>query len=195
MPVNNRGPARGRIIYLMGASGVGKDSLIGYVLGRFPGEKNFVVTRRYVTRQGSGENSRYDLPVTTAEFQQLEREGFFTMSWEGYGYRYGIGRRELENNLENQFHCIINGSRRYYPLARQQYPDLVSVLVRADPGLRWLRLETRRRDNPAELATRLKNSDESLGLTKETLSPDHILNNDGPLERAGEKLITILQQI
>jgi len=195
MPEPDHRTAGGRIVYLMGASGAGKDSLIDYALTHFPGPRNFAVVRRYVTRKSSGENSRCDHPLTPAEFRRRQQEGFFCMTWQGYGYHYGIARQELETLLRKPLNGIINGSRRYHPQARRQYPGLVAILVRADPGLRWLRLETRRRDDPEELATRLKKSDAVSGLNENRLPPDHILDNNGPLEVAGEQFISILRQL
>ena len=189
---NLTGP--GRIVYLMGASGAGKDSLIRYAEKYFPGHRNFTITSRYITREVHGD-SHHDQAIDEKEFHQRLRNDFFAFHWESYGYYYGISRQELDESLARGLNCIVNGSRRYHTIARRLYPDLVTVLVRADPGLRWLRLELRRRDDPGELATRLKNSDNIFNLETKKLPHCHVIDNNGPLEAAGEKFISILRRV
>ncbi len=192
MPEKNRPTAAGRIIYLMGASGAGKDSLIDYALAHSGPETNFTVARRYLTRAGS-EAGRHDKPVSSREFSRLERSGLLAMAWKSYNCSYGIGR-EIDSCLARGRDVIINGSRRYLAAARERYPELVAVLVKTAPHRRRLRLESRRRDKPRELAARLACEDSRFELPATEASHFHIISNDGPLDQAGERFIALLKR-
>jgi len=192
MPESSVATAPGRVIYLMGASGSGKDSLINYALEHFPGEPSFLVARRYVTRKGN-HDCRHDLPVSVEEFSRLRQSGFFSLAWESYNCNYGIAR-EIEGFLARGLDVIINGSRRYLPTARQQYPELLAVLVRTTADRRRRRLRARRRDRPLELKERLASEDSHFPLPDQETENFHIISNNGPLHQAGDRFIALLQR-
>jgi ribose 1,5-bisphosphokinase len=108
----------GRLFYVVGASGVGKDSLIAYARERLADSERIVFAHRYITRvpQPGGENH---IELTETEFAQRERLGLFAMIWESHGYRYGVGL-EIDVWLERGLTVIVNGSRDYVSSARQR---------------------------------------------------------------------------
>lgn len=78
----------GRLIYLMGPSGSGKDSLIGAARESLR-SRNCEVVRRVITRSAEsvGEDA---IGVTREEFARLKAQGGFALAWSANGLDYGI---------------------------------------------------------------------------------------------------------
>uniref|UniRef100_UPI0035662BE6 phosphonate metabolism protein/1,5-bisphosphokinase (PRPP-forming) PhnN n=1 Tax=Pseudomonas sp. TaxID=306 RepID=UPI0035662BE6 len=127
----------GRLIYLMGPSGSGKDSLLNAARERLA-ERGCQVARRIITRSAEavGEDA---IGVTPAEFDQLEAEGAFALSWRANGLAYGISRRIDEWLMAGQ-DVLVNGSRGYLRQARLRYPELMGVLLTVDHAVLSQRL-------------------------------------------------------
>ena len=78
----------GRLVYLMGPSGSGKDSLIDAARDALA-QLDCVVARRVITRSAEsvGEAAQ---GLTPLAFAELAREGGFALSWRANGLDYGI---------------------------------------------------------------------------------------------------------
>nr|WP_163501370.1 phosphonate metabolism protein/1,5-bisphosphokinase (PRPP-forming) PhnN [Halomonas socia] len=139
-----------RLVYLMGASGVGKDTLLDEARRRHP---EWLVAHRYVTREsGPSENS---IGLTLDEFAVRQRTGLFCLSWQAHGLSYGLGV-ELEAWLGRDGIVLVNGSRRALPDARRRFGDwLLPVLVTAPEALLRQRLVSRGRETPDVIEARL----------------------------------------
>lgn len=139
-----------RLVYLMGASGVGKDTLLAAARSRHP---EWLVAHRYVTREsGASENS---VALSVEEFAVRRRAGLFCLSWEAHGLCYGLGI-ELEAWLGRDAIVLVNGSRRALPDARCRFGErLLPVLVTAPEALLRQRLLTRGREGPEAIEARL----------------------------------------
>ena len=179
----------GRLFYVVGASGVGKDSLIAYARARLAESRAIVFAHRYITRpvETGGENH---IGLGEAEFAQRERLGLFAMTWDSHGYRYGIGV-EIDAWLARGLAVVVNGSRDYVPTARQRYPDSGIVWISADPKAVQTRLEQRGRESRDEIDSRVARN-ARLGVQP----PPGVLpvDNDGSLEEAGARLVALLTQ-
>ncbi|WP_136248702.1 ribose 1,5-bisphosphokinase [Halomonas borealis] len=140
----------GRLVYVMGASGVGKDSLLDAARARHP---DWLVAHRYVTRDsGASENS---VALSAAEFASRRRSGLFCLTWRAHGLDYGLGI-ELEAWLSRGRAVLVNGSRRALPDARARFGDaLLPVLVTAPEAAIAARLRQRGREDEAAIAARL----------------------------------------
>ncbi|MFO7595391.1 MAG: phosphonate metabolism protein/1,5-bisphosphokinase (PRPP-forming) PhnN [Desulfocurvibacter africanus] len=182
-----------RIVYLMGASGSGKDSILGYARERAGGLR-VLFAHRYITRpaEAGGENH---VALSAEEFAFRKACGFFALSWRSNGLDYGLGL-ELDHWLEAGLLVVLNGSREHLPQALGKYPSLVPVLVRADAGRIRERLDNRGREGQAEVEARMakaKRLDHGvIGATQEGL---HVIDNNGTLEIAGEALLTLLRKL
>ncbi|MDT8405875.1 MAG: phosphonate metabolism protein/1,5-bisphosphokinase (PRPP-forming) PhnN [Methylococcales bacterium] len=178
-----------RLFYLMGPSGAGKDSLIGYARQRLALERKIIFSHRYITRppELTGENHVY-LPED--EFKGRLQHGFFAMHWTSHGFHYGIGR-EIEFWNREGFSVVVNGSRDYWPTAQQRYPDLTPVWVTVSPEQLLKRLEQRGRETSQEIQQRLKRA-----AAYQTIDHPNLLrlDNSGPLASAGELFIALLTQ-
>lgn len=176
----------GKLFYLMGPSGSGKDSLMRYARARLASDPGVVFAHRYITRAVdlNGENH---IALTETEFDARLAAGLFAMHWRSHGLRYGIGR-EINLWLAKGCNVVMNGSREYLPEARRLYPALTAVLVTVSPEVLAQRLRARGRETEEQIAQRIARA-------KEFLRPEgplEIIENDADLEVAGEHLVQLL---
>lgn len=185
----------GRLIYLMGPSGSGKDSLLNAARERL-GERNCVIVRRVITRSAEavGEDA---IGVSPAEFDQQEAAGAFALSWRANGLAYGIPR-QIDDWLAAGQDVLVNGSRGYLPQARERYPELLAILLQVDEAALRQRLHARGRESAEQIEARLARSRE-LQLPSATVAGDSdegesqwLLNNSGPLDQTVTQLLQLL---
>lgn len=140
----------GRLVYVVGASGVGKDSLLDAARRRHP---QWLVAHRYVTREsGATENG---VALSPAEFEARRRSGLFCLSWRAHGLDYGLGI-ELEAWLARGATVLVNGSRDVLPQARERFGEaLLPVVVTAPEAVLRERLRRRGRESETQIAQRL----------------------------------------
>lgn len=177
----------GRLIYVAGPSGSGKDSVIGYARSHLPPEANVFFARRTVTRPATAGGERHRA-VTPVEFDALRAAGEFVMHWWANGHAYGIGR-EMLGWLDDGRTVVVNGSRAHVRSALADFPALEVVHVFASPRVLRERLLARGREDAASMERRLDRG-ASLALPEGTAALQ--LANDGALEHAGEQLLAFL---
>lgn len=118
----------GRLFYIMGASGVGKDALIEALRAGTTDEVH--VACRYTTRP-EARPGPLEIGLAQADFERLDAAGAFWFEWSSYDVRYSIRRREADR-LAHGWQVVVNGSRAYLETARRRCPGLVPVLVTCD---------------------------------------------------------------
>lgn len=177
----------GRLVYIVGPSGSGKDSVIAYARAHLPAQANVVFARRTVTRPAAAGGEGHH-PVTAAEFDALRRSGAFAMHWRANGHCYGIGR-ELLDWLDAGRTVVVSGSRAHLPCTRADFPAIEVVHVWASPPLLRERLLARGREDAAGVERRLERG--ARFALPEAATALRIAN-DGALERAGEQLLRFL---
>lgn len=179
--------AKADLFYLIGASGVGKDSLLDYAREHLAKDAPTVFAHRYITRPTNAGNENH-IAMSEKEFQHRLDHGCFAMNWDSHGLRYGIGIG-INQWLAKGLNVAMNGSRAYLQQACWNYPELKPVLIRVDQATLRQRLEARGRESAAEIEQRL----ERARLFDDLHHPNLIvINNDVDLSVAGDKLITIL---
>ena len=179
--VYRRAESGGRLFYVVGASGAGKDSLLAYARERLAGG-TVAFAHRYITRAPEA-GSENHIALGEQEFEARTRRGAFAMHWASHGHRYGIGA-EIDHWLSSGLDVVVNGSREYLDAARSRYPELTVVWVLASPATLGARLARRGRENAVAIEARLAR------LERCAPPPGAILiDNDGPLEQAGERLV------
>lgn len=185
----------GRLIYLMGPSGSGKDSLLNAARERLA-ERGCVIARRIITRSAEavGEDA---IGVSPAEFDQQVAAGAFALSWRANGLAYGIPR-QIDDWLAVGQDVLVNGSRGYLPKARERYPELLAILLQVDEAALRQRLQARGRESAEQIEARLARSRE-LQLPSATVAGDSdegesqwLLNNSGPLDQTVTQLLQLL---
>lgn len=175
----------GRLYYVMGPSGVGKDSVLSWV--REHGVAHGVLcAHRYITRpaHAGGENH---VALSEAEFQSREQRGLFVLTWQAHGLHYGIGS-EVAHWLARGASVLVNGSRGAFELACERFPALHPVLITASPQAIAKRLAARGRESEADIAARLARID-----AYPVPEGSMVIRNDGSLAEAGASLLQAIR--
>ncbi|RDS78906.1 phosphonate metabolism protein/1,5-bisphosphokinase (PRPP-forming) PhnN [Dyella monticola] len=175
----------GCLYYVMGPSGVGKDSVLAWV--REHGVPHGVLcAHRYITRpaHAGGENH---VALSEAEFHSREQRGLFALTWAAHGLHYGIGN-EVAHWLVRGADVLVNGSRTAFALACERFPDVRPVLITASAQTIANRLAIRGRESEAEIAARIAR------LNAYPMPHDSIvIHNDGCLAEAGSSLLQAIR--
>lgn len=177
---------RGRLIYVIGPSGCGKDSVMEYAR-RYCRGGEAAFAHRYITRpaDAGGENHVF---VHPDEFQARLERGLFSLNWESHGYRYGVGC-EIDAWMEAGLTVIMNGSRAYLPEAARRYPEIVPVLVSVETDILRERLLARGRESTSEIERRLERA-----RAYEVAHPNlELVDNSDDLSVAGKRLLAIIR--
>ncbi|MBN3858525.1 phosphonate metabolism protein/1,5-bisphosphokinase (PRPP-forming) PhnN [Paraburkholderia sp. Ac-20340] len=177
-----------RLVYVMGPSGAGKDTLLGYARKRLAVE-GVVFAHRYITREeGGGENH---IALTEAEFEARSRQGLFALEWRSHALRYGVGV-EIEQWLALGCTVVVNGSRAYVSEALARYPRMTLVHVNAAQHVLAARLASRARETPEQVAERLARRAPFVVPEGATFVQ---IDNSGRLEDAGAALVAAVQRV
>ncbi len=175
----------GRLFYVVGPSGSGKDSLLDYVRERVPAHVLFA--RRTITRDASAGVERH-IAVTPQEFESLVAAGAFAMHWSANGFHYGIGR-EIVDWLRQGRTVVVSGSRQHLPVALASFAGIQVVAITASPETLRARLGARAREHESEIEARLARGAQ---LQLPPGSAAFKISNDGNLAQAGERLLSLL---
>lgn len=175
----------GRLLYLIGPSGAGKNSLIEAVRRKLFKISQLHFAHRYVTRAVKGDDD--DVALSAAAFAHYRRCGMFALDWQAHGVCYGIGNC-IDSLLQGGGTVVINGSRAYLPAALARYPDLTAVLISVPPQVAQQRMLSRAREDAAAIAARLQRDPVLSVPTAQLVTID----NSGPLEQATQALIGLL---
>lgn len=184
-----------RLIYVVGPSGSGKDSLLRYAREKLADDPGVVFAHRYITRaaDAGGENH---VALTPAEFASRQRNRLFALAWESHGHAYGIGI-EINQWLAKGATVVVNGSREYLGEAGRRFPELLAVRIEVPTEVLRERLLARGREDMASVEQRLERHRRMQAADQQTTQAPcarHVITNDGPLERAGEALVALLRQ-
>ncbi|MEI7285293.1 ribose 1,5-bisphosphokinase [Pectobacterium carotovorum] len=166
-----------KLIYLIGPSGAGKDSLLRAI--RQLALPRLLVAHRYITRPAEiqGENH---IALTPEEFAIRQQLGLFALHWQAHQCHYGIGI-EIDDWLQRGNDVIVNGSRAYLTQARERYGNtLFPICLTVSASVLRERLRARGRESEQQIATRLRRAEEE---QRRLQSDCVLLNNDGDLQR------------
>ncbi|MBO6883030.1 MAG: phosphonate metabolism protein/1,5-bisphosphokinase (PRPP-forming) PhnN [Marivita sp.] len=174
----------GRLIAVVGPSGVGKDSVMA---GMIAAQPDMRLVRRTITRAPGLGGEDYDA-VTPSEFDAAARNGAFCVHWSAHSLSYGIPSDVL-SDVRNGKDCIANFSRSALAQAAEIFPRLIILNITASPATLAHRLAGRGRETEAEIADRLAQADKCLptGLDVVTIA------NDGALADTIDMALSALQ--
>ncbi|MFG0412731.1 phosphonate metabolism protein/1,5-bisphosphokinase (PRPP-forming) PhnN [Pseudomonas sp. zjy_8] len=184
---SDRRSGTGRLIFLIGPSGSGKDSLIDASREQLA-LAGVEIARRVITRSAEAKGEAAQ-GVTPEQFDALRAQGAFAMHWRANGLDYGIPR-QVDQWLAAGRAVLVNGSRAYLPEARQRYPDLLAVLVEVKPEVLRQRLLARGRETAEEVEQRLARSARLQAAADPSV---HVLDNSSTLEAAVAAFVSLLR--
>jgi thymidine phosphorylase len=143
----------GVFFFVVGPSGVGKDTLIDGAKAALRDDARYVFATRTITRP-AGAPGEAHVGVSEAEFAALDAAQQFLITWDAHGLRYGLPV-ELKKALDDGRHVIANGSRAVIPLLVGRVDLLVVIEVNAPAQLLAQRIAARGRESAAEIEARL----------------------------------------
>lgn len=174
----------GRLIAVVGPSGVGKDSVMQGMRDVMP---NTHLVRRVITRAPGLGGEDYDA-VSFTEFQDMAENGAFAVHWGAHGLHYGIPQT-VRYQLTKGTNCLVNFSRKALVAGADAFPGLIVLNITAQPQTLAQRLAARARETEEEIALRLAQAEKPL---PEGLEVVHV-SNDGPLAETIARGVALLQ--
>ncbi len=178
----------GRLVLVVGPSGVGKDSVLRYAMARFAGDARFVFPRRCVTRAVDVTAEDHD-SLDERTFDELAGQGAFALMWAAHGHKYGV-RSGINTELERGQIVAVNVSRTIIAEVARRYPNAIVVEITAEPSIRIVRLAARKRETANDIQQRI---------LREVVAPAHplplyVFKNDGEISDAGDELCRLLSK-
>ncbi|WP_375257117.1 phosphonate metabolism protein/1,5-bisphosphokinase (PRPP-forming) PhnN [Citreimonas sp.] len=177
----------GRLIAVVGPSGVGKDSVIAGLVAARP---DWQVVRRAITRPAD-DGAETHRPMTDAQFDAAAERGAFCLWWPAHGLRYGIPAETLDAVRAGKTR-IANLSRAVLPEAARAFPAMVVLHVTASAPVLARRLAARGRETEAQIARRLDRADHPLPDLPASVQVVE-LRNDGALDDSVARALALLQ--
>lgn len=176
----------GRLIGVVGPSGVGKDTLMAGLSHAFT---EFELVRRVITRDGTLGGEDFEA-ATPDEFQRRAAAGDFCVHWEAHGLLYGIPDA-VRFRIGKGEQMLVNLSRNVLTQVAEVFPNFEVLNITASPETLAKRLQGRGRETRDEIARRLARSVKPFptGLAV------HTIHNDGLLEDAVSEALRLLQPV
>jgi ribose 1,5-bisphosphokinase len=179
----------GAMIVVVGPSGAGKDSVIGFVAQHFVGRADIDFVRRVITRPSDAGGEDHE-SVSDSDFDARLAAGDFAVAWQAHGLQYGIPREALDRVRAGRI-VIANGSRGALARFRQVFPKVVVVNITASPEALAQRLVARGRESEADILKRLQRQ------TPDILDDADVttIDNSGPLDIAGSRFVALVAEL
>ncbi len=176
----------GRLIAVVGPSGVGKDSVMSALAARRP---SIELVRRVITRDPGLGGEDYE-PVTEDRFAELLAADAFCLHWAAHGLLYGIPAT-VRDRLAEGTDLLVNLSRSVLPEMKRSFPTSAILSLTATPETLARRLQGRGRETPESIAKRLERS--ALGIPEGV--PVIEISNDGSLAETVEDALDALYPV
>ncbi|MFZ5780602.1 MAG: phosphonate metabolism protein/1,5-bisphosphokinase (PRPP-forming) PhnN [Pseudomonadota bacterium] len=177
------------LVYVMGPSGAGKDSVLAQVRRMLPGDAPIAFAHRYITRPADigGENH---VALSRTEFALRRSHGLFAFHWHAHGNDYGIGW-EIQGWRAAGLTVVVSGSREHYERVAADDPGLQPVLITAPTGQIAARLKARGRETAEDAARRLARG-QALAVSDPRMVT---IVNDRTLDAAAEAFVRLLARL
>jgi ribose 1,5-bisphosphokinase len=172
------------MIAVVGASGVGKDSVMA---GMVAADPSLRMVRRVITRAADAGGEDFT-PASLEEFEDIVAQGGFWLHWAAHGLRYGIPVA-VGDELHAGGWVLVNLSRGVLAEAQALTKGLVVLELTASADVLAERLSARGRETKAGVAARLKRADFALPAG---LHQVHRIDNSGPFDQTVAAALTRL---
>jgi len=170
-----------RLIYVVGPSGAGKDSVLMRLRETWDTADAVCWARRTVTRevQPGGEANE---SVSESDFKRLLDQQAFALHWQANGLFYGIRQSELSPLYKGQY-VFVNGSRGHLDSLLASFPEASVVHITASAEVLRERLRLRQRESDLDIDRRIARK-VNMALPKNSL----LIQNDSSLDAAVQAL-------
>lgn len=176
----------GRLIGVVGPSGVGKDTIMEGLVAARPG---MGIARRDITRTPGLGGEAYR-PVTRETFDRGKSDGAYCLSWEAHDLFYGIPVTVLDE-VRAGTEVLVNLSRGVLADAAKLGVGFCVLNITAQPRTLAARLKGRGRESEPEIARRLQR--------RQVAYPDHVtvhdIPNDGEVGEAIDLALAALDKV
>ncbi len=179
---------RGTMAVVVGPSGAGKDTLIGFAASHFHAEPRIRFVRRCITRDAAAGGEDHE-GMTPEAFEALEQAGGFAVSWSAHGLNYGIPHR-TKDEIAAGLLLVANGSRSALPLFKAAYDNLLVINITARAEILAERLMARGRETRDDILARLQRAQLSVTGDYRVATID----NSDSVDKAGAELVKILRE-
>lgn len=181
----------GRLVFVVGASGVGKDTLMMGARAALANADGVRFVRRVITRTPDPGAEDHD-SLTPEAFAAAHAAGAFALTWHAHGLDYGLPAR-LDADLAHGLTMIANGSRAAVDAALERYQragraQVRVVKVTAPRAALLDRLVARGRETVAEIERRLEREDPPLPADAEVIE----VSNDGAVADGVARLVAAI---
>lgn len=180
-PVRN-----GVFVAVVGPSGAGKDTIMGYARDRFAGDESVLFVRRVVTRPCDGSTEDHD-SLADAAFDEALQHGAFALAWEAHGLKYGLPA-DVDGAIAEGRVAIANLSRGALAALKERYENVIVVEISAAPEILAERLAARGRESRGEVLARLARS------ARFDTEGAVVIDNSGARENAGERFVAVIRK-
>lgn len=176
----------GRLIAVVGPSGVGKDTVMAALAATEP---RLRIARRVITRPSAAGGEDFD-GVGPDDFAAQRAAGGLALSWSAHGLSYGIPIH-IKDVLAQGRDVLANLSRATLPEAKALFDPFLVLALSADGQVLADRLVARGREDGDEIARRLRRADYPLpsGITAIQI------DNSGPVSDAVNQALGVLYPV
>jgi ribose 1,5-bisphosphokinase len=183
----SKSTAEGRLVLVVGPSGVGKDTLIDGARAALSGRPDVVFARREITRpaDAGGEDHSH---VDAADFRARRDEGGYLLAWEAHGFGYGLPA-QLAVELAAGRTVVANVSRTVMEDARARFSRVRVVSISASAATLARGLAARGREDAAGIKDRLARADLYVTQADDVVE----IRNDGSPEEGVAALVAAIQ--
>ena len=179
-----------KLLYFMGPSGAGKDSLLDWLRQHLPEGLPVQWARRTISRPAAPGGEAHESTTPDAH-AALHTAGAFALHWEANGLAYGVRHGEMAPLGQGRW-LLVNGSRAYLPEALARYPALVAVHITASPQVLRQRILSRGRESAEQAEQRVLRA---LQFQAPAGTAGIEVRNDTNLDDAGRRLLQSLRQL
>ncbi len=169
-----------KIVLIVGASGVGKDTLLKEIkkdLG-----KNFHFIKRYITRKPDKSEKNYYLADDA--FELLKNNSFFLSTWSAHNNFYGIAKNSIKKGIN-----IISISRSKIKDFENVFDNVYTINISVSKDELRNRLTLRARESKEEIEQRLNR-------TYKNIEAKNLIefNNEGSLNNTSKSFLKLLNE-
>lgn len=147
----------GRLVLVVGPSGVGKDTLIDGARAALASDPGVVFAQREITRPADAGGEPH-IAVDDPTFRARREAGGYLLDWEAHGLGYGLPGA-LAEDLAAGRTVVANVSRAVLDLAHDRFSRVRVVSISASPATVARRLAARGREDAAGIKARLARAD------------------------------------